>query len=126
MNKKLENQWREAIDRCGGVEKFEKDVLPHCNESVQVVWEWVKKELYGDSKETHSQKSGTKYHVTGRITCPKCGHAFEVGYKEECGELERRIASYDPQMVAGQPQFARSVYNECRRICGLPEIKFNE
>jgi hypothetical protein len=47
-------------------------------------------------------------------------------YKEECDELTCRIANYDPARLVNEHDLFKLIYNECRRICGMPEVKFEE
>jgi hypothetical protein len=45
MNEELTNAWKKAVADCGGVERFERDVLPLCSESTKTIWAVVKAEV---------------------------------------------------------------------------------
>jgi hypothetical protein len=49
MRTELVDAWKRAIEGCGGLEKFEKDMLPLCSESVRACWLYVKKEVESSS-----------------------------------------------------------------------------
>jgi hypothetical protein len=43
MDSKLAEQWRKAVESAGGLEEFEKKILPSCSDAVKVCWNKIVK-----------------------------------------------------------------------------------